>query len=227
MQHEWARLSSVTDQAGKRRKRVTGRKLAVITRKLRNIRLRRTRIIVQRFKRRRLDNKRLCVNFLVATWNTRGLGAEAGEIDQELKKTSILERMRIQKWDVVGLTDLKYREDGVRKYRHAGQDRFLVVSGRVGFLMLESWHSGGRRVGGVLYARSLRVAGIQLPRRGWRRGLFLSCAYAPISAAGKVARQKRKTKTQRPSTFLGQRVTALGKSKHRPRARFGWSIIRG
>ena len=88
------------------------------------------------------------MNLNVATWNTRGLGAEAGEIDQELKMTSILERMRIQKWDVVGLTDLKYREDGVRKYRHAGQDRFLVVSGRVGFLMSESWHSwwqaGGR-----------------------------------------------------------------------------------
>ena len=28
-----------------------------------------------------------------------------------------------------------------------------------------------------------------MPRRGWRRGLFLSCVYAPTSAAGKAARQ--------------------------------------
>ena len=52
LKQEWARLSLVTDQAGRRRKRAVSRKLAVVTRKLRHIRLRRTRIIAQRFKRR-------------------------------------------------------------------------------------------------------------------------------------------------------------------------------
>ena len=177
-----------TQEAGVRRRHIR-RRLAALRNALQRLKLVRTGSIIQRIRARRLAKRKLRQQLSVATWNTRGLGSEHGEIDQEAKMQAILERMRIQGWDVIGLTDLNFSEDGVRKYRHSGEDRFLVVAGRVGFLMTRIWFEWWQEGGGVLYNRSPRVAAIQMPRQGWRRGLFLCCVYAPTSAAGKAVRQ--------------------------------------
>ena len=68
----------------------------------------------------------------MATWNTRGLGATTGYINQELK-TQILTRMAIQRWGLITLTDLMFRDDGVRTYRHRGKTWYLVHRQKIVF----------------------------------------------------------------------------------------------
>ena len=109
---------------------------------------------------RKIQDRRLSRQLSVATWNTRGLGAESGDIDQELKIATVLERMRFKKWDIMGLTDLKYRQDGVKRFRHGGHDWYrwtgrIHAHGGLSLLVASRRrHSLDRRAGaaGCIYA---------------------------------------------------------------------------
>ncbi|CAE7261281.1 unnamed protein product [Symbiodinium sp. CCMP2592] len=96
--------------------------------------------------------------------------------------------MDAQQWDVICLTDLKYPDDGTREYRYNGRDWYMVVLGRVGFLLSDVWYTWWEQGGAITYQRNLRAAAIGIPRRGWRRGVWLCAAYAPTSAAGRRVR---------------------------------------
>ena len=58
---------------------------------------------LDRFKRNR-QHKRLCH---MGTWNTRQLGARAGNIDQDLKLDTLIDIWELRKWEIVTLSDTK------------------------------------------------------------------------------------------------------------------------
>ena len=232
LHQELLHLRGENRQVSRRRARYIARKLSVLRRRCRQAKLSRTRAIVQVLRHRVREARNFRRGMHIAVWNTRGLGAVAGNIDQELKMEAILERMRIQRWDIVGLTDLKYREDGVRRFRHKGLDYFLVIAGRVGFLMNRSWYQWWQDGGAILYQRSVRVAALQFPREGWRRGLMLSCVYGPTSAAGKRARQAVRQDLDAlrgmlaPTSLhiiVGDLNAELGNNRDHTRA--GWQVV--
>ena len=97
--------------------------------------------------------------------------------------------MVVQRWGLVTLTDLSFREDGVRTYRCRGSTWYLVVRQKVGFLMSEVWWNWWQSGGAVVYQKSYRIAALSFPRVGWRRGLFVVGVYVPTSSSGKEERK--------------------------------------
>lgn len=61
--------------------------------------------------------------------------------------------MHIQKWGMVVLTELAFRENGVRSYHHLGRTWYLVVCTRVGFLLSEHWWARRQSGGAVLHTQ--------------------------------------------------------------------------
>eukprot|EP00435_Cladocopium_sp_Y103_P009995 s4145_g2.t1 len=76
------------------------------------------------------------------------------------------------------------------EYPHAGRQWTLVNRGRVGFLLEDIWANWWREGGSRIYAAGPRVTGLQLPRRGWRRGIFITGIYAPTSDSTVADRQQ-------------------------------------
>ena len=81
------------------------------------------------------------------------------------------------------LTDLKYTGDQVRSCAVQGGTWTLVVRQQVGFLLSDTWREWWEEGGSRTYSGGSRVAGIQFPRRGWRRGIFVIGVYAPTSSS--------------------------------------------
>ena len=130
------------------------------------------------------------------TWNTRGWGARFSEIDQAIKSRCILQFMQHRGVGLAILTDLKFREVGVRTYKTEAQTWTLVVAGAVGFLLNERWaawwEAGGSKFGmaSAQGNEKIRAASITFPRQGWRRGMHVVGVYAPTSAARKRQRDE-------------------------------------
>ena len=139
---------------------------------------------MRRMREKHARLRRCNTSIRMATWNMRGLGVTGGETDQELKVKVLLTRMAEQQWDIVCLTDLQFPEDGIREYHFGGREWFLLVRGMVGFLLSDVWYDWWEQGGGVVYQRRTRAAAISIPRRGWRRGLWICSVYAPTSASG-------------------------------------------
>ena len=55
------------------------------------------------------------------TWNTRGWGAQFAEIDQAVKAKCLLSVLEAKGAGLTVLTDLKFRENGVKEYWTAKQ----------------------------------------------------------------------------------------------------------
>lgn len=127
-----------------------------------------------------------------ATWNTRGLGARQGAYAPELKIKCFIQRMIRQNWGGLVLTDVK-GETETREFKVAGRIWTLIVRGRIGFLLEDVWTEWWRSGGSRTYASGDRVCGLQLPRQGWRRGLYLVGVYAPTSDVSAGERQTLRT----------------------------------
>ena len=69
---------------------------------------RKTRHIRFRVFQQQQKHRECLREWRMATWNTRGLGATTGYINQELKIQCILPRMAIQRWGLITLTDLMF-----------------------------------------------------------------------------------------------------------------------
>ena len=123
-----------------------------------------------------------------ATWNTRGLGAREGQYPAVVKVKCFFHRMIEQNWGCIACTDLKGPE-GTREFKALGRTWTLITRGRVGFLLDDVWADWWRQGGSVTYASGDRVCGIQFPRQGWRRGLYVVSVYAPTSDATVTDRQ--------------------------------------
>ena len=168
--------------------RALGRKVARVRKQVRKVKQHKTRHIRIRMFQQQQEHREWQREWRMATWNTRGLGATTGYINQELKIQCLLTRMALQRWGLITLTDLMFRENGVRTYRHRGKSWYLVHRQQVGFLMSEVWWNWWQAGGAVVYQKSSRVAAIDFPRMGWRRGLYVAGIYAPTSASGKEER---------------------------------------
>ena len=165
-----------------------GRKVTKVRKQIHRAKQRKTRHIRFRMLQQQQEHRECLREWRMATWNTRGLGATTGYINQELKIQCILTRMAIQRWGLITLTDLMFRDDGVRTYRPRGKTWYLVHRQKVGFLMSEVWWNWWQAGGAVIYQKSARVSAIAFPRMGWRRGLYVAGIYAPTSSSGKEER---------------------------------------
>ena len=123
-----------------------------------------------------------------ATWNTRGLGAREGQYPAAVKIKCFIHRMIAQNWGCIACTDLK-GPTGTRDFQVMGRTWTLITRGKVGFLLEDIWADWWRSGGSVSYASGDRVCGLQFPRQGWRRGLFVMSVYAPTSDATVGERQ--------------------------------------
>ena len=136
-----ARLAATLQVQGTRtakQTRLLRRRLAAVKFQLQQRKAARTRAILQRAHNKQRHHRQRCRKFKMATWNTRGLGAPCGTINQELKMQCFLEHMIEHDWTCAVLTDLKFRENGVGRYVHKGQTWFLVIQDKIVFL-LDSW----------------------------------------------------------------------------------------
>ena len=172
----------------RRRRKQVGRRASRKRPHLQRLKRQRARHILARQRHQRQAQRAHRRTWTLATWNTRGLGAVAGYINQELKTKCFLDRMFHQGWGCVVVTDLKFPDDAVRTYRQHGQAWHLVVCQQVGFLLTAQWWTWWQAGGSVCYRRSSRVAALGFPRVGWCRGLYLIGVYAPISTAGQASR---------------------------------------
>ena len=186
---QWACQRAVETSGKRGLSRILGRKIQRLHRQVKGQKQKRTRHILRNLRQREQEEKTCKQEWRLATWNTRGLGAIAGNIDQTLKIQNIIARMHHQRWGILVLTELLYREDRVLVYSHLGRNWYLVVCTRVGFLLSEPWWNRWQAGGAGVHKQPPRVAALGFPRDGWRRGLYVVGAYAPTSSSGKEARQ--------------------------------------
>ena len=121
------------------------------------------------------------------TWNVRGLGGPYVRLDPYLKMRCILTLCETRGWSFCTLSDLKFRENGVREYATKKQKWLLIVQGRVGILLNERmsrrWREAGAKIvcAGRADVCTTRVMGVKFERSGWREGLLIVATYAPTS----------------------------------------------
>ena len=149
--------------------------------------------------------RQLQVSPRIATWNTRGLGAPYAP-NTQMKIQCFIHRMILQKWGCMALTDLK-GPDGVREYTFSGRTWILITHKKVGFLLNDVWTQWWREGQAKLFPQGDRVLGIQFPRRGWRRGLFLVSVYAPTSDSTPGERQGLRDNTT--NVLLSKESTSI------------------
>ena len=106
----------------------------------------------------------------------------------EVKLKCFVNRMIQQSWGCIVLTDMK-GDNSVREFSIYGRSWTLVTRGKIGFLLEDAWAEWWKEGNGATYASGPRTCGIQFPRRGWRRGLYLVGVYAPTSDATSPERQ--------------------------------------
>ena len=124
----------------------------------------------------------------IATWNCRGLTVDTITPTGELKLKCLINRMQIQHWGCIVLTDTK-GPDSIRECSYHGRQWTIVHRGRVAFLLEDIWTTWWQSGGSRISSTSPRVAGFQLPRQGWRRGLFITGVYASTSDSSVEDRQ--------------------------------------
>ena len=117
------------------------------------------------------------------------------------KMHCIIHRLIIQKWGCIALTDLK-GPAGTYDIKYMGRTWTIIVQDKVGFLLDDAWTNWWRQGGGRIYPQGQRVVGIQFPRMGWRRGLFLTNVYAPTSDSTVGERQQLRDQI---TTVLGMK----------------------
>ena len=117
--------------------RSLGRKVVRVRKQVVKAKQQRDRHIRHRFHQKAKEQRAWQWEWRLSTWNTRGLGAFSGYINQELKIECFLTRMAVQRWGLVTLTDLSFQEDGVKTYRCRGSTWYLMVRQKVGFRMSE------------------------------------------------------------------------------------------
>ena len=119
----------------------------------------------------------------IGTWNTRGLGAPASELDHALKIECILGLIERRRWKAALLSDLKFEEEGVREYQTKEQT-WIIIRGRVGIALnkewAERWRRGGAEVTSIVKGKVNRSMAITIPREKNRKGIYLVCTYAPV-----------------------------------------------
>ena len=101
--------------------RALGRKMAKLKAQVMVRKNTKTCNILYRLRQQQVDSQRCRQEWRMATWNTRGLGATAGYVDQTLKIQNVIDRMIQQKWGILVLTELLFREDEVCTYKHMGR----------------------------------------------------------------------------------------------------------
>ena len=163
--------------------RCTQRRNVLRHKRTRHIRLQRQRILqAQQQSSHRCKSKPK-----IATWNTRGLGAiHAANTPAKIK--CFIHSMLEYKWGCKAVTDLRGL-DGTLEFHQAGRSWTLITHQRVGFLLDDVWTQWWQEGQSKLYPNGDRALGIQFPRRGWRRGLFLTTVYAPTSDSTTGERQ--------------------------------------
>ena len=200
--------SQLQDLAADGASRVRMRRWLQWTRKQRKHKRRqkdkRTRaVLTQRKQEQKLSSKQCKANkrFKIVTWNTRGWGAVFSEFDQVIKTQCILDLLEQRGVGLGVLTDVKFRESGVREYTTHRQTWTVVVSGKVAFAMNGAWAAWWRQGQSKLVSSTpasggeVRVAALEFPRVGWRRGLFVVGVYAPTSAAPHGERESLRRQT--------------------------------
>ena len=228
----WVSQQGASGSGSRASRRALGRKMAKLKAQVMVRKNTKTRNILYRLRQQQVDSQRCRQEWRMATWNTRGLGATAGYVDQTLKIQNIIDRMILQKWGILVLTELLFREDEVCTYKHMGRTWRLVVCTRVGFLLSESWWDRWQAGGAVVHKQPPRVAALGFPRDGWRRGVYVVGAYAPVSSAGKESRQALRHSVEvfmsmAPATsllvILGDFNVEMGNSTDRSIA--GWEVM--
>ena len=183
---------AVQHNQGRRTIRKLRRRMSLASRQWRKLKSRRTRLLCHQSRVRtstRLARLRSCQTFpKLATWNTRGLRPDSTSPGMEVKMKCIIQRMVLQKWGCLVLTDVK-GPDGLKEYRYLGRTWYFFTQGRVGFLLEDIWHTWWTEGGSRFYPQGSRTCGLQFPRRGRRRGLFLVGVYAPTSDSSTGNRQ--------------------------------------
>lgn len=134
------------------------------------------------------------------------------------------------------MTDLR-GADGTLEFQHVGRSWTLITHQRVGFLLDDVWTQWWQEGRSKLYPNGDRVLGIQFPRRGWRRGLFLTTVYAPTSDSTTRERQLLRDQVNQVlgvkestsvSLVLGDLNAEMGNNSdphqtgNRPMGHFGW-----
>ena len=101
------------------------------------------RIEQRSHKRKRKEEQWANVELKVATWNVRRANiynSRFGEIVKECIEWG---------WNIVCVSELNARADGIRRYTHGGKRRYLVHSRKCGILMTENvfnvWEMQGKR----------------------------------------------------------------------------------
>ena len=125
------------------------------------------------------------------------------EFDQVIKTQCLLDLLEKRGVGLGVFTDVKFRESGVREYTTDSQSWRAVVSGKVAFVMNVAWTGWWRQGQSKLISSTpaaggeVRVAALEFPRVGWRRGLFVVGIYAPTSAAPRRERESLRRQTGR------------------------------
>ena len=133
----------------------------------------------------------------VGTWNTRQLGAYSTKFEPGMKTKCMFELMEKRTWHAALLTDVRYGADGIREYQTKRDTWTMVVRGKVAIAMSSSmaqeWKKGGCKVWvGTKMGKEnqSRVMSVDIPPKGWKKGLHLVCQYSHTSTAPVAMRNK-------------------------------------
>ena len=131
-----------------------------------------------------------------ATWNVRRLGAIYGTICQNEKMECILNMCEARRWQFCLLTDLAFKDGGVREYAHKGNKWTLIIRGRVGILLNQQLAAGWRIGGAEVRAtrrkedQNTRSMAIRIRIGRGEKDVVLIVNYAPTSSATVEERQR-------------------------------------
>ena len=90
-------------------------------------------------------------------------------------------------WQIVILTDVAWKEQGIWEYETVNGKWTIVNTGRIAFAMDnvagKRWRDGGSiwKKGRKDTSGQIRCASITIPRIGWRRGMHIVGVYITIS----------------------------------------------
>ena len=116
-------------------------------------------------------------------------------IDAVNKTKSIFKLIEKIKWKRACLADVGYGMDGTRSYITGKQKWTMIVRGKVAIVLCEEWAQRWREGGAQTWVakgmnqnkeRMTRGMAIDIPPKGWRKGIHLVTGYAPTTDA-KVA----------------------------------------
>ena len=119
----------------------------------------------------------------MGTWNTRQLGARAGNIDQDQKLDALIDIWELRKWEIVTLSDTKLGTNVTLETQSQSQPKWAIISrGRVAIALNEKWTAAWRNYGIVVNTDAkgaqCRSMLIQIPCYQ-KLGLSVIATYAP------------------------------------------------